>query len=72
MFYFTVYQYILQYKTLDKIFGQKQKNHIKLDKTRILRYWLLCKFFYGRETHQAVGYVTKFPILPNFLKIVSL
>ena len=68
MFYFTFYQYILQYKTLDKIFGQKQKNNIKLDKTRILRYWLLCKFFYGGKTHRAIGYVTKFPILPNFLR----
>ena len=38
MIYFTVYQYILQYKTLEKIFDQKQKKLATLDKNRRLVY----------------------------------
>ena len=53
MIYFTVYQYnqyILQYKTLEKIFDQKQKNLATLDKNRKLWFIHLNKFILGGET----------------------
>ena len=50
MIYFTVYQYILQYKTLEKMFDQKQKNLATLDKNRKLLFIHLNKFILGGET----------------------